>query len=686
MAPNASPKGLLPATPYRIICLNPVQKLTLPRHTPCSTLAMPRQAANPATSDPILSTSLLEDEARVWFWSTDGMASTHLAFKRAQDPISNHQVRISLKANVEALKRAGWNGTSALEKFHRGAWVSANVNTKIAVAPGAVVTKRARDEELLPKQRRKKRGNTTVGVRAATESDYDEAATSDVSQAASTSQSVPYTAPRKRQTKAKDVEARWNDEVKPQDTQPPPLLPDLLVSGSEMPTSEKITNPSAVKQGQAAAMSAILPLLPTVQKYILAGFTHRGLGAQPCQCGQEQPTFRCLDCFNSPLWCLSCVAQVHQLTPFHHIEEWDGQQFARRHYQQPIPIHPGFGGRECPHTSQTSRPPRTPLTICHETGLQEATIQWFRLFPASFKEPRTAFTFGVLKQFQVHMLASKKSAYDYIKALCQLTDNEAPDAVEKRYREFLFACRLWRYLSLERRTGQAHTFDQHVPHRRPHSLALRCPACPEIGFNITAETMDSALETERHKYTLFVSADGNFKLQRKNKRDDPNGIALNGGNAFFGPKHKTAAYVEKMPKSEDPGTYSHLKASKMQNTAKFKNCVISGVVAIQCGRHGFYLPQAMIDLLKGEGFGYTDFALKYGLGTEAHGLRWIMLTYDIWCQYRIKLLERIRAHFPEMLPIFEKVDGAIGKLHVLTHQQKCEGKEGGHSHGPYKAI
>ncbi|KAJ6550379.1 hypothetical protein DFH09DRAFT_1501297 [Mycena vulgaris] len=135
-----------------------------------------------------------------------------------------------------------------------------------------------------------------------------------------------------------------------------------------------------------------------------------------------------------------------------------------------------------------------------------------RLFPATFKQPQTAFTFTVLKQFHIQSLASKKSAYEYVEALCKLTDNACGD----RYRESLFAHRLWRSLALQRRTGQAHGFDKFVPHRRPGSLTLRCPACPEVGFNISAETMKAALETERHKFTLFVSLDGNFKLQRKN--------------------------------------------------------------------------------------------------------------------------------------------------------------------------
>ena len=37
----------------------------------------------------------------------------------------------------------------------------------------------------------------------------------------------------------------------------------------------------------------------------------------------------------------------------------------------------------------------------------------------------------------------------------------------------------------------------------------------------------------RHKYTLFVSADGNFRLQRKHKKDDPDDVALNEGRSYF---------------------------------------------------------------------------------------------------------------------------------------------------------
>ena len=34
----------------------------------------------------------------------------------------------------------------------------------------------------------------------------------------------------------------------------------------------------------------------------------------------------------------------------------------------------------------------------------------------------------------------------------------------------------------------------------------------------------------------------------------------------------------------------------MQNVVRFKNAVISGVVGVQCARHGFYMPSGIVDL------------------------------------------------------------------------------------------
>jgi hypothetical protein len=117
---------------------------------------------------------------------------------------------------------------------------------------------------------------------------------------------------------------------------------------------------------------------------------------------------------------------------------------------------------------------------------------------------------------------------------------------------------------------------------------------------------------------LFLSSDGNFKLQRKRKVDDPDDVALNGGHAYFPEDSEYQEYVSQLAPSDDVRsrvlingdpllmiiqkcTCSDLKAVHMQNIAKFKNSVISGVVAVQCAHHGFFMPGGMVDLKKGEG-------------------------------------------------------------------------------------
>lgn len=116
----------------------------------------------------------------------------------------------------------------------------------------------------------------------------------------------------------------------------------------------------------------------------------------------------------------------------------------------------------------------------------------------------------------------------------------------------------------------------------------------------------------------FDAADGNFKLQRLRQRDDPDDIALNGGNAYFVPDEEYREYVKIARPTTTvsldlssmlcipdlrlfkQSTCAHLRAARQQNLLKFKGAEVSGVVALMCARHGFYLPQGMVDLLKGE--------------------------------------------------------------------------------------
>jgi len=43
---------------------------------------------------------------------------------------------------------------------------------------------------------------------------------------------------------------------------------------------------------------------------------------------------------------------------------------------------------------------------------------------------------------------------------------------------------------------------------------------------------------------MFISVDGNFRLQRKHKKDDPDDVALNGGRSYFVELTNYKTYLE----------------------------------------------------------------------------------------------------------------------------------------------
>ncbi|KAJ7826570.1 hypothetical protein B0H14DRAFT_2595735 [Mycena olivaceomarginata] len=81
--------------------------------------------------------------------------------------------------------------------------------------------------------------------------------------------------------------------------------------------------------------------------------------------------------------------------------------------------------------------------------------------------------------------------------------------------------------------------------------------------------------------------------------------------------------------------------------------------------------QGIVDLTKGEGYAYTNYALAYALA-DAELIRWIRLRYDIWCQYGVHLLARFAWWFPSMSAIIAKLEGTINKLHILSHKELCQ--------------
>jgi hypothetical protein len=271
----------------------------------------------------------------------------------------------------------------------------------------------------------------------------------------------------------------------------------------------------------------------SLQSAILSHQYHEDVG-KACRCGAETAPFRCEECFNPQMLCCSCIVSAHAQSPFHHISEWQDTHFNRTSlFKLGASICLGHLGDDCRHRLPGLG--RT-MVIVHTNGIHRVRVQYCRcelvseasdamqlvqakLFPATMERPETAFTFAVLDDFHLQSLTSKKPVQDYVDALRKHTEPAFPQAVpvrvyslfgawaligssQNRYKEFTYVQRVWRYLANQRRAGQAHGIDAILTQRRPGSLTVRCPSCPEIGFNIDKKTIDEAKESEM--YVTYV--------------------------------------------------------------------------------------------------------------------------------------------------------------------------------------
>ena len=204
-----------------------------------------------------------------------------------------------------------------------------------------------------------------------------------------------------------------------------------------------IQNLQNFEQGASVLMAPFIKNLPSIQSSILIMKTHKDIG-RPCFCGSGLgQLYRCHECFNSRMFCGSCIVSAHIHSAFHHIQKWVETHFVRSSLKEVgLTISLGHFGVRCPNLSTTSC--GRPTTIVHTNGMHETIVEYCHcleapsepfqlikagLFPSTLDQPMTAFTFEVLRNFEKHVLAFKKSAYDYCDALWKLTDSAFPQNI-----------------------------------------------------------------------------------------------------------------------------------------------------------------------------------------------------------------------------------------------------------------
>jgi hypothetical protein len=152
--------------------------------------------------------------------------------------------------------------------------------------------------------------------------------------------------------------------------------------------------------------------------------------------------------------------------------------------------------------------------VCSDARSKDEQVLKAGLFPATFKQIETLFTFSVLDNFLTDNLECKTNAQQYYSKLQSMTSSMFPDHVpvgptdtlifhfdqssQNRYKQLLRASRQWRDLKNRIKSGLGHSSDQECV--QDGSMAVFCPACPQPGVNLP--------ENWKEKYTPYVRISG----------------------------------------------------------------------------------------------------------------------------------------------------------------------------------
>ncbi|EDQ99434.1 uncharacterized protein LACBIDRAFT_316484 [Laccaria bicolor S238N-H82] len=301
---------------------------------------------------------------------------------------------------------------------------------------------------------------------------------------------------------------------------------------------------------------------------------------------------------------------------------------------------------------ETNRIHHLPLHLCTCPGAAPTDEQLLtsQLFPTSFQNVKTVFTFKVLDDFRLSNLTCKTSAYQYYLKLRRLTSPAFPKSVLDRYHKFRRVSRQWRNLELKKCFGFGH--EPRMP--KAGEMAYGCASCAQPGVNLP---MNWKEDPHPEVFTQFLCVDGNFSadhLKQQNAMDD---VWLTSGEGMTTEKEAYKKYlVQPTVTCQVKSTCSNHQAinNASQNHA---GCDATGsVVDFQKGERQLNINYALCEAIKNMGL---------------NGLDDIMIIYDVMCQYHVNLWDRI-ANNPN-LSISEKANliMGIGLFHVHGHQDEC---------------
>ncbi|KAJ7807698.1 hypothetical protein B0H14DRAFT_3091221 [Mycena olivaceomarginata] len=386
------------------------------------------------------------------------------------------------------------------------------------------------------------------------------------------------------------------------------------------------------------------------------------------------PTWCCEDCFRNRLLCGACVIVKHRNKPLHLFQPRTTKDLGLC-----FQIGHAFG-EDCPFNYLGSS---RSFVVLHNNGIHVLNISFcccsdapsevaqllnIGWYPATHKEPSTAATISLLRQFHKLNLQARLPAYDFYNALVLLTNAAGSKKIPDRLQQFMNMVREYRHLQMCKRAGRGHD-PAGISATQGGELAIPCRACPHPGINLPVGWENAPPEIV-WIYWLIVSEDANFKMkgrQQSTREKDP---TLGPGWAYM---VASDTYLEYLVQHIDEDEISHCVSFAVlwsANNKRAKGLRASGVGSVSCSRHEMFRPRGMADLQKGERYSNMDYIWFSSL--IGITLLTVIASYDIACQWGRKFWQRAKKMPAELqLPAWMEVIFKVPKFHLPPHIKAC---------------
>ncbi|KAJ6456814.1 hypothetical protein C8R47DRAFT_1227696 [Mycena vitilis] len=346
--------------------------------------------------------------------------------------------------------------------------------------------------------------------------------------------------------------------------------------------------------------------------------------------------YRCVDqaCAGELMHCESCIVAAHAQLPTHFVEQWNGRNFERsRTKLKELGLRVQLGhppGSIC--TRRYSA--RTDFVLYDLSGVHEINVdfcgcdpqvephvQLLRAcwWPATVLMPNTCATLAVLRLFHVINCLGKLSAYDFLRGLEVCTNHDGLDKPPDRRKPFMHIMCQYREVKRMKRAKHGHCVGG-ARATKQGELALKCRACPQPGWNLP-ENWEQIDPFYRYIYFIFLAVDANFRLSNRNVSSEVADPILGDGLGYF------------CKREGEDGYKAHI--AKHVNEQEVSSC--SGFQAMfqALSRRG----NGIGDLQLGERHCNMDFLIASV--SMALNLLWVIISYDIACQYAIRFWDRM---------------------------------------------